>query len=64
MKLNLIECILNNKFLNTLYPEDILTPVYLAHLGLNRNSDFSLDVHVNQQPCREVSKMGSMGERL
>ncbi|RJX74127.1 hypothetical protein [Pseudomonas sp. LS-2] len=59
--MNFIDCVYNNTFLKTIFPKGVTDLVFMAHIGLNPESEFSLNIHTKQKPSREVPKWGVWG---
>jgi len=59
--MNIIDCIYNNTFLKSIFPEGLTDTALIAHIGLDPNSEFSLNIHTRQKPSREIPKWGAWG---
>lgn len=60
--MDLIDCVLENRFIKGLYPDGVSNDLCVGHLGLNADADFSLDIHVRKAPSQEVKKWGEWGK--
>lgn len=60
--MNLFEFIKRKEFLNKIYPEGIVSDVYLGQIMLDVQGRLSLNIHIKQKPAMDVSKWGVWGE--
>lgn len=60
--MNIVDSIYNNIFLKKIFSCGITGEIYIGHLGLNPDADFSANLHVKQQPEIEIHKWGKWGE--
>jgi hypothetical protein len=59
--MNILDGIYNNKFLKSVFPAGLTESVFIAHIGFDPDSEFSLNIHTRQKPSREIPTWGVWG---